>query len=273
MIYIVTDSTVYISRAEAEAMRVTVVPMTYNVDGRGTSFHETYIDENGAYEEIITQNMERMRTSQASYASFLSIFSDLLTDGHEILCLTLSSRMSGTYGNALMAAKSLNTNHIAVVDSLTTAAGLYLLVRRARALADAGRSLHETAAEVKALRANCRTFFSVDDMTPLRMSGRLSGVKLSVSTILNIKPVLRLADGSVAACGVARGSHEQTHMLVKAIGGYRGELTVQYFTPDTQAKASAARLSADGFDISMRKIGPVLAVHLGRGCVGVSWIE
>ncbi|NLG24841.1 MAG: DegV family protein [Clostridiales bacterium] len=272
MIVIVTDSSACMTRAEADVLGIRVVPMTYYADGR-TLYNESYMDENGQYEALIERSGDRLRTSQATMSAFLSAFDELISEGHEVLCLTISSRLSGTYGNALMAARALNSRGVAVVDSLTTGAGHYMLAREARRMLDVGLTLGQTAAKLKELRARVRTVFSVDDMMPLRRSGRLGSVRLSVSTILNIKPLLTCADGGVVSAGTARGRNEQLRALVSAVGDRPGALIVQHFMAEGAARALEGRLAAAGHSVVTRKIGPVLGIHLGRGLLGVAWIE
>ena len=87
-----------------------------------------------------------------------------------MLCLSISSRLSGAYFRELSCAREY-AGSVRVVDTLTTAGGLYLLVRAARDLLDAGYSLEETACMVEQLRPAVQTRFSVGDMEPLRRSG------------------------------------------------------------------------------------------------------
>lgn len=272
MIAIVTDSSAHLYREEAEALGVTVVPMTYSLSGQQTLW-ESYMDENGDYEQLVDANMEHLRTSQASYTAFMGEFLELLETGADILCLTISSRLSGTYGNASMAARDLAPERIQVVDSLTTSGGLYLMVREARKLLDGGMSLSETAAALNALRGSVKIAFTVDDIAPLRRSGRLGGVRLSISTILNIRPVLRCVDGSIIATGVVRGRSEQMKTLVDSLPKGGCDCIVEGFLAEEQMMTLKTRVESRGHRVTLRRIGPVLGIHLGRGCLGVSWID
>ena len=131
MIVLVTDSTAYISAAEAAALGVMVLPMTYSVDAQAP-VNERYVDDNGDFERLIRENPTTLRTSQVSFVRFQSAFEELRAAGHQILCMTISSRLSGTYGNAFNAARELPGDGIRVVDSLSTGGGLTLLLREAR---------------------------------------------------------------------------------------------------------------------------------------------
>lgn len=272
MTAIVVDSSAYLTRAEAASLNVKIVPMTYSVEGGGL-YAEDFIDANGEYEALVAQNIDRMHTSQATMSAFMSAFDDLLAEGHDILCLTISSRLSGTYANARMAATEVGGNRIEVVDSLNTGAGLFFLLERARSLLNEGMSLQKTAARIREERAYVKTVFSVDDMMPLRRSGRLGSVRLSVSTILNIKPMLKCENGSIISAGMARGKHEQMRFFLKELGAYRGEMLVQSFLADTQAGAVREQIEQLGCSVSQRRVGPVLGIHLGRGSIGITWLE
>lgn len=272
MTIILTDSAAYLSRAEAAALNAQVVQMSYSVED-SIPYTEGYVDENGAYERLIAQNIMKMRTSQVSLGSLMSIFDDLLLAGHDVLCITLSSRLSGTYANARLAAREFDAGRIEIVDSLAAGAGIYILVREARTLLDRGGALKEVAARLRAMRPKIKTFFSVDDLTALRRSGRLGTVRMSVSTILNIKPLLRCQDGGIISTGIVRGKQEQNRALKNAIGAYRGEVMVQSFLADQQAQRLAEELRAMGNQATVRKVGPVLGIHLGCGAIGVAWRE
>lgn len=272
MTAIVVDSSVYLTKAEAEALGVRIVPMTYSVEGGGL-YAEDFVDANGEYEALVAQNIDRMHTSQATMSAFMSVFDDLLAEGKDVLCLTISSRLSGTYANARMAANEVGNQCIEVVDSLSTGAGLYHLVCMARRLLNVGTELVEVAQQLREERAYIKTVFSVDDMMPLRRSGRLGGVRLSVSTILNIKPMLKCENGSIISGGMARGRHEQMRFFLKEIGAYRGDMIVQSFLADTQAGAVREQIEQLGCRTSHRRVGPVLGIHLGRGSIGVTWVE
>lgn len=271
MISIVTDSSAHLTRAEAQALGVTLVPMTYS--SGPLPYTESYIDQCGQFERLVAENMDRMRTSQATFSAFMSTFDDLAATGDEILCLTMSSRLSGTYGNARMAAQETAPERIQVVDSLTTSGGLYLMILEARKLIDRGLSLEAIARELCAMRGRVKIIFSVDDIQPLRRSGRLGGVRLSISTILNIRPLLQCIDGCIVSTGTVRGRNEQLRTLFQSVPAGQTACVVEGFLADEQVSALKQRLESAGHAVMRRAIGPVLGIHLGVGCVGAAWIE
>ena len=215
MIAIVTDSTSYLTKKEAQDMGVRVVPVCYSVSGR--MYNETYVDCNGDFFRLLRQNGEKYQTSQASVGIFMSAFEELIREGYDILCLTISSRLSGTYSSAVIAAREIGSPRIRVVDSLTTAGGLYMLLKEASSMPLSQMNLEEVALKLESLRGEIKIAFSVDDMAPLRKSGRLGIVRQSVGTILNVKPLLLLSEGSVVFIGNARGQAEQINQLVAQV--------------------------------------------------------
>ena len=118
----------------------------------------------------------------------------------------LSSRLSGAHSSACIAAREVQPQKIAVIDSLTTAGGLLLLAKQARALIDEGLSLREAERRLLALRARTGLVFSVDDMAALRRSGRLGLVPQSIGTVLNLRPILVFSNGTVVARSLVRGA-------------------------------------------------------------------
>ncbi len=272
MIVLVTDSTAYLTRQEAKALGATQVPMNYTYEGR-TLYSEGFVDEEAAVLPAVFGSEEHYSTAQASLAAFLSTMEDILREGNQVLCLTISSRLSGTYANARKAAQELGDDRVVVVDTKTTAGAMYLLLKRAREWINEGLSLQEVAARVREAREKTRTFFSVEDMAPLRKSGRLGFVRLSVSTILNIRPVLKVASGGVTTYGLARGRHEQLRILKDVVQKARAPVVVQHCHAESMANQLSQSLREENIPVEIRLLGPVLTIHLGSGCLSVAWME
>ena len=237
MIAIVTDSTAYLTHEEAVALGVVVVPMSYSFSDN-QSFNEGCIEADTRAEQEVAEHIDTVHTSQASLNGFINTFKRLKSAGYEILCLTISSRLSGTYANAVLAAKEVGKQHIEIVDSLTTCSGLYLLIREARMRIRAGAKLSAVAKEMQKLRERVRICFSVDDMAPLRRSGRL----------------------------------DQANKLCAFCKDAKGLLVVDNFLGAEAAEKLPVKLAREDLEIERRRIGPVLGAHLGRGCVGVAYI-
>ena len=270
MLAIVTDSSAYLSKREAHILGVHVVSMNYTVAGR--TYQEQCRGENGNYVSLL-KNAAKPVTSQAPISAYASVFQELVGQGFEVLCIVISSRLSGTFSSACAAAREVAPEHIHVLDSLSTAGGMYLLAEHARRLAECGLSLSQVAAVLERRRQGIHTAFSVDDMEALRRSGRIGLVRRSFGTILNLRPILALSDGAIVSQTVARGAVQQREALLGMIPEDASRVLVQYFGEASEALRLAHRIKAafPSAGVFLREAGPILAVHLGSGTLGVTW--
>lgn len=270
MLTIVSDSSACMTRIEALQLGVICVPMTYSVDDN--IYTEHFIGENGDYERLL-KSSEDLRTSQCTPNAFYETFRTLRAAGQEVLCLTISSRMSGTYSNACLCARELGDESIQVLDTAKTASGMLMMIREARKLANQGFSLEQIVQALKEMRARIQTLFTVTDMGPLRRSGRLGSVRQSVGTLLNVRPLLTCnEDGAVEACGKVRGKNEQHAKLIDAVPSNAEEVVVHHIALKQDAQEIAKKLSSRGIQqVEVRELGPVLGVHLGTDILSVMW--
>lgn len=270
MIYLLTDSTACLSRKEARELGVLLIPMHYNKDGR-EAFQEGYIEESVAWAKNF-QNLSEFSTAQAPTWAFLDVFNSLKEEGNQALCLTISSRLSGTFQNAVQAAQEAGEGFY-VLDSRTTAGGLYLLLREARKLLNEGMSITDCMDRLRAIRKQSHTIFTIQDMSPLRRSGRLGYVRSSVSTLLNLRPLLMLQDGSVVSHSLARGKQDQLRQMLLGLSGKPKEVIVQECGDEEAADTLAEKLIEKGYAVIRRQIGIVLAIHLGLPILSMAWVE
>lgn len=270
MIAIVTDSTAPLSRQEAERLGICVVPHSYTVDG--TTYLENYTDENTGYAERLL-HAERYATGQGAAAAFGMAFRQLLAQGCEVLCLVISSRLSGAWTSAVTAAREIGNTHIAVIDSHATAGALYYQLLRVRELIDSGLPLGELTDRCRRLEDVTGVAFSVENMRALRRSHRLNFTSQSVNTILNRRPVFMLEGGAIVTRGLARGRAERVRMLAELVPAGAKRLMVQGFhgAPIENSLAHMVRRRFPDVETLQRELGPVLSVHLGTDALAVSW--
>jgi DegV family protein with EDD domain len=272
MITIITDSSSYFKKSEALESGIRVIPINYSVNGQ--SYSESYSDQNGDFENLLKGNGD-YSTSHPYPAAFLSCFEEELQKGNEALCITISSRLSGAYGTAYAAAKQTESKSIAVFDSQFTAGGLYLLVREAKKMIEGGLSLHEALDGLPSVRDRIAIVFSVDDMAPLRKSGRIGFVRMSVGTFLNIKPILLCKDGAVVSESIARGDAEIIKRLAEKLGADTREAVISYIGDNRLATNlyHVIQKTAPRAAITLQKMGPVLGIHLGLRVVALSFMD
>ncbi|KXB62747.1 DegV family protein [Olsenella sp. DNF00959] len=278
-IAIVTDSTCCLTRQEARELGCTVLPMTYVA--RGERRPELPQGENGDYEAILRED-PFVGTESVYQRDFARAFERLLDSGRDVLCVTMSARLSGAHRAAREAAAALDREwtgvggRVQVVDSWATASGLELVVRQARALADAGLSLTEVADGVREFRGRVGIRFAVPDMRPLRRSGRLGATRRSVAGMLGRYPVFCLREGAIETVEVVRGGISAARELVGPVPADVGTVIVSHFGhADELARFALVELRRrrPKARVLVKDGGPVLTSRLGVGSLALGWAD
>jgi len=269
MIAIVSDSSILLSKKEAVDLGIHIVPMRYAAAGH--SFHEQYSDTNGEFESLL--NTYKCTTSQPSSAAYMSTFKELRRQGYEVLCFVISSRLSGSYSSASIAAKEVDEGKIRIVDTRTVGGGIRFLAERAKELIEQNFSLEEIALTLERERDNTAIVFSVENMEPLRRSGRLGFIRQSIGTVLNIRPILVCREGAIVSEGFAKGSRQQMEKIVETIPKNVKKIIIHYLGNKSLANDLAAAISGKFPNITpiIAMAGPVLGIHLGIPAIGAAW--
>lgn len=279
MLAIVTDSTCGLGRKEAEELGIDVLPVTYVADG--TRYREGFVGENGDYDGLL-RSAQKTATEAVRAHAFSRTFQRHLDAGRDVLCITLSSRLSGTYRSACEAAEACRNRlpqveggpQVAVIDSWGTAGALEFVLRQAQALARLGFPLADVATHIEHYRSSQEIVFSVPDIKVLRGSGRLGALSRSVATMLNRYPVLKLERGGIVKGGMVRGSRGVGRGLAELAPAGATEFVISHFGArevETQQLFLALKQRFPHADIRVKDGGPVLACNIGLGSVGLSW--
>ncbi len=275
---IIVDSTADVSTAIQS--RLTVVPLTVHFGA------EEYIDgvtitRKEFYEKLIESDV-LPSTSQATPAAFESVFAEVTANGESAVVLTISSKLSGTYQSAMIAAQEYPQN-IHVVDSLSAATGIGILAELALQLADSGMAAADIAARLAEERENVCLIALLDTLEYLKRGGRISKTAAFAGGILSIKPVISLRDGEVAMLGKARGSKQGNNLLVKEIEaaggvdyakpvllGYSGlsDVLLQKYIEDS-AFLWEGRLPK----LQIAQVGSVIGTHAGPGAIVATFFK
>ena len=267
MIAIVTDSSVGYSTAEiADRGIVSVVPLNYNVGGN--NFEEKASDKNGALMPAIES--APCKTAQPALASFIQTFSSLVAKGCDVICIVLSSSLSGTYSSAKFAAGQVGGN-IRVIDSRTIGAGMHLLVDEAVNLVKAGVSFERAVEMLEELKNKIGIVFTVETLDNLIAGGRLNTTKAKTS--LNNRPVFDLK-AKIIFKSNARGARERLEEMLAEIPENTRRIIVCRCGENTDVSALTALLRTryPSVYIHQRVLGPVHSIHVGEGAFGVAYV-
>ncbi len=274
---IITDSTCDVTGEVAE--RLSVVPLTVHF-GEEEYVDGVTISHRQFYEKLVESDV-MPSTSQATPAVFEELFQQVTEAGESAVVITLSSKLSGTYQSAVIAASDFDK--IYVVDSGTVAIGAGILAQMALTLADSGMNAPEIAQKLEAEKRNIRVVALLDTLEYLKRGGRISKTVAFAGGLLNIKPVVALVDGEIVMLGKARGSKQGNNLLVTQIReaggvdfskpvmlGYTGlsDVLLQKYVADS------APLWQDHVSrLRSVLIGSVIGTHAGPGAIAVAFFK
>lgn len=216
-IRIITDSTADMTPQVRQ--RVQVVPMLIRF---GDKEYLDGVDITSAqFYEMLTQSQDLPTTSQIPPATFQEAFREAVEAGDQVVCLTISSKLSGTYQSACIAAAQF-PGQVFAVDSQTVAMSFGILVDYALTLVDRGLSAGEIAQALTECRSRVKLVAVVDTLEYLKKGGRISATVAFAGGLLNIKPIIAVDVGEVKMCAKARGGKQVNAALIKEIENFGG---------------------------------------------------
>ncbi|MBQ8165309.1 MAG: DegV family protein [Clostridia bacterium] len=206
---IITDTSANLPTPYLKSEGIQAIPFSYYIDGKEFTCTDTETFNCREYYELIKGGM-RVTTSQITPQKYIETFSPILEEGSDILFVSMSSGISGSYSSAETARKELQRKYpqrkIHLIDSLGASLGEGLVVLKAAEYRKNGMSVDETAEFLLNYRKNIYQVFTVDDLMHLRRGGRLSNASAIVGTILNIKPLLKgNEEGKIVTIGKVKG--------------------------------------------------------------------
>ena len=258
--------------------RVEVVPLTIRF-GEEEYTDGVTIDSHTFYEKLIESDV-LPTTSQASPYDFEEKFRRAVEEGHQVVCIAVSSRLSGTYQSACIAAEEF-PGKVFVVDSQTIALGSAILTDYALSLVDRGLDAETIAWKLMQKREKVRLLAMLDTLVYLKKGGRISSTVALAGGLLNIKPVVCIENGEIKMLGKARGSRQANNLLVQEIEkaggvdfhkpvllGYTGlsDALLKKYIQD-----SSTLWEGRVEELPCSVVGSVVGTHAGPGAVAVAF--
>ncbi len=265
---IVTDSTTSLSPEIRERPDVRVVPLTFHFGP-----DETYLDKvdmsNAEFYERLADSDDFPTTSQPPAGAFVEAY-ESLSAYDDVLVLTISGKLSGTYDSALTAAGMVD-RPVEVLDTRSAEMGSGLILLEALKVIDEGGEFWEAQRAAEAAIRRCKLLFAVGTLKYLAKSGRIGRAQRLVGTALDIRPVLALDDGEVVPFKRARGRKRQMAALVEDLKPAAEAGSPMYFGHIDAPDALSDLTSALGVERErVAEIGGVVGCHVGPGAYGVA---
>ncbi len=272
-IRIVTDSTADLGSDLYQKYNVAVVPLKV-LFGQQVFRDGVDMSPTDFYNRLISTN-DLPSTSQPSPGDFLKVYKKLIDEGAEsIISIHISSKFSGTYQSAKVAAGMLPNADITVIDSLSVNGGLGLMVLAAARAAANGSSKNDIIFLIQDLIERMEVYFLVDTLEFLQRGGRIGKAQALLGTLLNIKPLLTVKDGIVQPFLKVRGRNKGIKKITEvAAQKSEGKKIVGCFLHALDEigllqlkERILAELNIDEY-ITVQ-VGSVVGTHVGPGTLG-----
>lgn len=276
-IAIVVDST-----AVAEELK-TQYDNLYTVPLKLIFKDETYADGLDLSQETFFSKLEEAQvlptTSQPSIGEVENIFTDLLKTYDNIIYLTLSSQISGTFNSGMMARQLVSKDRIHVFDTLNASVIHLMMTEEALKMIQQGSTPEEIMKRLGVLRDHARILLIVDDLKHLSRTGRLSTTSASIGNMLQIKPILHFNEGRIELLKKVRSVKKAHQAILDFVKDADINSKDRMMIAQANGRAYAETMKNclqdlyPDMNIEIKDLSPVISVHTGPNTIGVGWIK
>ena len=269
---------------QGEHPQLDVLPLSV---GFGSTVYQADVElTRERFYELLVEGDDFPTTGQVNPYAFSQAISRAREAGEDVVVISLSSKLSGTYQSACTAAAEAgDATEVHVVDTENVTLGMKILIQYALRLLDEGKSAAEIAHAVEEARDRVCVVALLDTLEYLKRGGRISAAAGTVGELLSIKPVITVRDGEVAVLGKARGSKNGRNLLrqqVEAAGGidfdmplllgYSGlsDKLLRKYLADSRS-VWEGKIAEE--DIPVVMVGATIGTHVGPGAVAVAFFK
>lgn len=275
-IAVMTDTNSGMTPEEARQTGVALLAMPFTVDGRSCLEHVDL-----SHEEFFRLQAQgaQISSSQPAPADLLSMWDELLETHDNIIYIPMTSGLSGSYATAAGLAQDYD-GKVLVVDNRRISVPLKQSVLEAVRLRDAGRSAREIAQRLTETALDSRIYITVEDLSYLKRSGRITPTVAAVGTVLNIKPVMKILDGKLDMHRKVRGMKQARQAMLDAVradleGEFAGKKVIiaAAYSGDRQegeAWAETVHQEFPGLPFMSDPLPLSIGCHVGAGAVGAA---
>ena len=280
MVKIMIDSAADIGKEEAQQLGILMVPMIITI-GEEDFYDGIDLNPTTFYEKLIESDV-LPKTSLVNAFRWEEAIEQNLGEDDELIIITISSKLSGTYNSAVEASEKFN-NRVHVVDSMNAAVGERLLGMYALNLVKQGLSAKEIVTLLNEKKRKIKLIALVGTLEYLKKGGRISPAVAFAGELVALKPVIGVVDGEVKLLGKAMGSKKGNNLLNKLIQESNGiDFTMPCGTLwsglstimlDKYIQDSSALWEGHTDSMPRFPIGATIGTHVGPGAVGFAFFE
>ena len=286
MFQIISDGGCDFSKEEAQNHKIGIVPFYISFDDSTYLKEGIDIHKEEYFKRLLSDKNLFPKTSQPNPQDYLDAFTPHLEEGRDILCLTISSKLSGSYNSAViakdMAKDEYPDRQVVLVDSLNGCVAQGLILRQITRMRDSGLSLSEVQELCQRLIKTTKVYFTLDSVEYLKKGGRIGPTTALVGGLLGLKPILHLVDGEVQQLDSVRGKKNVLKKieegLVEALQGNADDimLSIGHILSYEDALALKAGVeTALGIKIGtpITEVGATIGTHAGPGALAFAYCK
>lgn len=275
-IAIMTDTNSGMTPEEARQAGVALLAMPFTVDDRPCLEHLDLSQEE--FYRLQTQGASIL-SSQPAPADLLAMWDELLDDHDAIIYIPMTSGLSGSCSTATALAQDYD-GKVLVVDNCRISVPLKQAVLEAVHLRNAGKTAHQIVARLMETARDSRIYITVEDLSFLKKTGRITPAVAAVGTVLNIKPVMKILDGKLDMHRKVRGMKQACQTMLEAIhtdleGDFAGKkviIAAAYSGDRTEGEAWAetVRQEFSSYPFMSDPLPLSIGCHVGPGALGAA---
>jgi len=268
----------------AEAQSIDIVPFYISFDGATHMREGIDISTADYFEKLIADKSLRPKTAQPSPQDYIDVFTPHLEAGHDILAVTISSRLSGSYNSATLAADMLNEDFpnrtIKIVDSQNASIGQGLILREIIRMQKAGYNLQKNVAIAQKILKSTQLYFTLDTLEYLKRGGRVGPTTALVGGILGLRPILQLVEGEISQLDSVRGKKNALRLIREGlVAALESEteninLTIGHIHSENEATGFKTDIEA-ALDLKLTgpvtEVGAAIGTHAGPGALAFAY--
>lgn len=275
-VVVVTDSTACLPVDLIEELGIPVIPLNVLWDGDELK-DGVHITPSQFYTRL-SSSSTMPTTSQPSVGEFVEFFEKVAETAEEIVGIFISDTLSGTLASARQA-KDMVDVPVHLIDSRSTATPLGVMAVAAHKMMADGASASEIVAGIQGLPKTSDVYFVADTLEFLHRGGRIGGGKRFVGSLLSVKPILHVEDGTVAPLASVRTKRKALkRMMDEFVDATNGKDVVGVGVLHSQAAEDANNIKKDlearfpDALVILSEITPVVGTHVGPGALGVGYV-
>ncbi len=275
---IILDSTSDIPEEYKKKYDFTVVP-AHVIIGDKDYLDGITISREELIHELI-HSKEKITTTQPSPLDFINAFTEALKSHEEVLYLGVSSKISATYQNAMIASRRVDKEKITCIDTWTVSHAMNLLAIHASKRRDQGMELESIVKEIQEMIPTSKLYFLVGDLEFLQRGGRIGKAKQVIGTLLNKKPLLYLDDGIINSLESVRGLDAGYERIIEIISNHAQEYKNYAISglygldnPKFNKLAESLRTKLKPLNYFNNPLGPGVLCHVGPNVEGMSIVK